>query len=100
MRTPNPQAVGQQGCSASLGCVSSLCFVFQGLTKPSDSLWARSLPIAPHNVDGKMLLGSNINAHLPANSAPAPANHLAGDAFQGLMIGMQLPLFVGAREHP
>lgn len=100
MRTPSPQAVGPQGCSTSLGCVSSLCFVLQGLTKPSDSLWARSLPIALHNVEGKMLLGSSIDVHLPANSAPAAVNSLAGVASRGLMISMQLPLFVGAREHP
>lgn len=49
-----------------------------------------------------MLQGSSIEAHLAQseNSAPAAVNHLAGHASRGLLVGTQLPPFVGVREHP
>lgn len=49
-----------------------------------------------------MLQGSSTEAHLAQseNSALAAVNHLAGDASRGLLVGTQLPPFVGVREHP
>lgn len=58
----------------------ALCF--RVAPSPQPLLWARSLPIPPHKVKEKMLPGSSIEAHLalPANSALAAVDHLAGDA--------------------
>lgn len=46
-----------------------------------------------------MLQGSSIQAHLSQseNSALAAVNHLAVDASRGLLVGTQLPPFVGVK---
>lgn len=94
-----PAAAGLQpfpGLGATtLVCVSGSC------QDPSLSSGPDPFPSHPTRQRGKMLQGSSIEAHLAQSesSAPAAVKHLSGEASRGLLVGTQLPPFVGVREH-
>lgn len=98
MGTLNSPAAGPQ--SYAWAECHQFALSFRVLASPLPLLSARSLPISPHK--RKMLQGQSSKAHLTllVNSVLAAVIHLAGDASQELVVGIQLPLFVGVREHP
>lgn len=79
---PAHQLQGRRAAALPWDGCHHFALCFRVPPSPQPLLWARSLPVPPHKAEGKMLPGSSTKAYLalPANSAPAAVNRLAGDA--------------------
>lgn len=102
MGTPSPPASGLQGLSSSLGWVPPIWSVFQGPTKPSASPSRTDpYPFHPTRLRGRCYQAAASRCIWPClKVSPCCCQPFGRRCIPRLVVGKQLPLFVGARGHP